>query len=375
MMRRAADSVQPSLFDTLPERRPRPRPVPTDDVFFDRKRPWSRIKDDIVDDYLVPYLHKVSRLRVPIHLIDAFAGPGEFESGDRGSPLILTDAATEHATVSWHAYFANNEERHHRRVDELIQARGLTARAEAHLGPCGPLLRRLGAELHDRPDTVLVYADPFGLKGAEMANLSPLLSRSKRFSTELLLNLSTPTIARLANRYAADAERLDIVLGGTWWRAVRRSGGSLHAYAAGYLEQLRSFGFDYVGACPVCDGGTVKYHLVFCSRHPDSARLMNDIMLNAVDRHAPGSRGCADLYAGIEEVVLVGVASAPGITRDQLWLQLLRTHFAQFKAKEFRAAVKQLAVAGRLRFESPTDQLNDGARLWPGPARARRAAG
>src|SRR5690349_21560841 len=44
-------------------------------------------------EYLTPYLRKVATLGRPIVLIDAFAGPGSFEDGKAGSPLILCHAA------------------------------------------------------------------------------------------------------------------------------------------------------------------------------------------------------------------------------------------------------------------------------------------
>lgn len=49
--------------------------------FFSGKRPWSKIKDQVIEDYLIPYLNKVSKLKKKIIIVDAFAGPGIFEDG------------------------------------------------------------------------------------------------------------------------------------------------------------------------------------------------------------------------------------------------------------------------------------------------------
>lgn len=64
-------------------------PHRADNSFFDKKRPWSQQKDNILGYYLHPYLTKVSQLRKPILLVDGFAGPGKFLDGKLGSPLIL----------------------------------------------------------------------------------------------------------------------------------------------------------------------------------------------------------------------------------------------------------------------------------------------
>ncbi len=47
--------------------------------FFEGKRPWSVIKDQVLNSYMSPYLNKVKSLQKPILLIDGFAGPGVFD--------------------------------------------------------------------------------------------------------------------------------------------------------------------------------------------------------------------------------------------------------------------------------------------------------
>ena len=56
----------------------------TEEKFFEVKKPWSKIKDQIISKYLVPYLSKVKELKKPIIIIDAFAGPGVLEREVRG---------------------------------------------------------------------------------------------------------------------------------------------------------------------------------------------------------------------------------------------------------------------------------------------------
>ena len=50
----------------------------TENDFFKAKRPWSKIKDEVLRNYLVPYLTKVAQLRQRIIFVGAFAGKGVF---------------------------------------------------------------------------------------------------------------------------------------------------------------------------------------------------------------------------------------------------------------------------------------------------------
>ena len=59
-----------------------------DTTFFSGKRPWSKIKDKVLSEYMPAYLRKVATLGKDILLIDGYAGPGEFDDNTHGSPLI-----------------------------------------------------------------------------------------------------------------------------------------------------------------------------------------------------------------------------------------------------------------------------------------------
>ena len=56
--------------------------------FFEKKKVWSVVKDDLLGCYLVPYFSKLFRTRKPILYVDCFAGKGKFDDGSDGSPLV-----------------------------------------------------------------------------------------------------------------------------------------------------------------------------------------------------------------------------------------------------------------------------------------------
>src|SRR5260370_18327214 len=95
------------------------------DDFFEGKRLWSKIKDEILEKYIAPYLAKVNTRGQPILLIDGYAGPGIFEDGSRGSPIILCEKAEKLAKDNYHAIFVNNKKKYHDRLSREIQQTGL----------------------------------------------------------------------------------------------------------------------------------------------------------------------------------------------------------------------------------------------------------
>ena len=126
---------------------------------------WSKkIKDRVLGSYLPPYLSKVATLHQKIILIDGFAGPGYFEDGTKGSPLILCDAADQYVPDQYLGIFVNQRGDHHRKLTQALKPRIDAGKAVCIHGDAHQLLQELGPRL--QAQSVLLYLDPFGLKGA-----------------------------------------------------------------------------------------------------------------------------------------------------------------------------------------------------------------
>ena len=182
--------------------------TPTD--FFDQKRRWSRVKDDILRHYLRPYLAKVRRLGKPVYVVDAFAGPGTFGDGaEDGSPFIIARAVAEYPPDQVRALFFNRLRRHHDQLAEAIRQRGYADQCAARHGDAQDLLRRTAAEIErDAPNaTVFVFLDPFGASGIEFDTIARLLDR-KGASTEFLVNIRASALHRMASARAT-SQRAD----------------------------------------------------------------------------------------------------------------------------------------------------------------------
>jgi len=363
------------------------------DDFFEGKRLWSKIKDEVLGNYMSPYLAKVNKRGQPILLIDGYAGPGIFEDGTRGSPLIMCEKAEERARGNYHAIFINKERKYHERLFREIQQRGWLNSAGPRLGDTQLVLQEIPKTLKDQ--TVFLYLDPFGPTGCDFNLLEPFLHRNPRFSTEILLTMNMPGMHRLAARHVNEAGRKDEetirdnrlkltrAFGGDYWKdillqnidAEKREIQLIEAY-----QKKLSGVFPYTRSCPVREGTgkRIKYFIVFASHHRDALVLLNDIMVNAYF----AAMHQADLGGGIwedtdwremrsieglDQIVTALVGKHPGETRKSIWSRVVQEYFMRYLEPEYNATVQRLVEQKKLTYFNPrgTNRLNEDCKLYP----------
>src|ERR1700730_15499002 len=122
---------------------------PTDRTFFLGKRPWSTIKDRVLDAYLAAYLPKVAQLRKRIVIVDAFAGPGRYRDGSLGSPLLITRHAEAAVPGQYLSIFVNSRKAHHDALTDIMAPRIDKGAVLTIHGTAADLLRRLASVLKD----------------------------------------------------------------------------------------------------------------------------------------------------------------------------------------------------------------------------------
>ncbi len=360
--------------------------------FFKAKRPWSRIKDKIIGNYLVPYLRKVSKLGQKIVIVDAFAGQGKFEDGSVGSPVIICEVAEKQVPGKYIGIFVNRDKKSHIKLEESLSKYLANKSAIAILGSAQDLLAELKNIVGEA--TLLIYLDPFGLKGCEFKLLEPYLGRDKRFSTEIIINMSMPTLHRLSTSKAVREkretkrieklnQRLSDILGGDYWKAIMWSEMPPKDKERKIVEQYTNLFRRYLpfaGYCPVREklGKRVKYYMIFASRHPDALLLMNDIMYKSYfeTMHKIAYKGTLFEYSydwketkkeeNIEEIIIEKIRRNPGITRKELWLETVKENFMKWDSSIFNKKIKALANKEfqKIKFVSSTNQLNDKAKLY-----------
>ncbi len=362
-----------------------------DDDFFEGKRPWSKIKDRVLGGYLVPYLKKVQYLGKEIILVDCFAGPGKFEDGEIGSPLMICQIAEKNATGKVKTFLFNNKKDHHNKLESLLTKFIENKSACPIYGDAKSLLEILKDGITDQ--TIFVYLDPFGLKDFDFSTLFPYLSRSTEYSTELIINVSVPIIHRLSGKNAIRQsttvdqalqkrhDRITLALGGDYWKDYifnekLQPADQIKGIVNEYTTQLKKY-LPFVGSCIVkesTESSAIKYFIVFASRHIDSAVLLNDIMFDAYHEHIWKSESMGTLfesqsyefalpksyYQELENIIL-GFITEANHSRIALWRKIVTEFFMKFKSTDFRKTVNILVKAGKIEFKDTkgTGRLND----------------
>jgi len=360
-----------------------------DKSFFKEKRDWSLRKDKILDYYLKPYLAKTSRLRSPILLVDGFAGPGRFEDGQLGSPLIMCNQATLVVSRGKEIRVLCIEN-DHELFDRLAQNLEEFEFANAQKGTFLEFVPEI-AELA-KHNTVFLYVDPFAITGLEWRKMATVFNKLSSFgsSVEILLNFNALAFVRagLAALKSANStlklsfddldevefdepidlslERLDKVAGGSWWKEIllseTESSRRIQVVVEGFVRQLKAY-FQETCYVPIRKSEAQlfpKYYMIFASRHSDALQLMNDAMWSA--RH--DAVFTMDLLADAEIPSLILDLAGKPISRGELILSVMRKEFSRLKRSEIRQYIEDLLKDGRLVTATGELRINDKVCVW-----------
>ncbi|MBA4318127.1 MAG: hypothetical protein C0412_06980 [Flavobacterium sp.] len=341
----------------------------TENDFFTGKREWSKLKDEVLKKYLPPYLKKVNTLRKNIIIIDSFAGPGIYDDGEKGSPLFICEIANDCVPSNYLAILVNQNIEHH---NSLI---GTLKDTPYNYLPINGSSEDLLTKMHDilQDQTLFIYLDPFGLKGTKFSTIQKYLSRSKHYSTELVINLSIPTILRLScvKAFSEKGETPEIkskhevlmnALGGDYWKEFLLDDSlstevRINRLISEYCNKIRQY-LPYVGFCPVYEKTEIsklKYCIIFASRHPDAQILMNDIMFRAYNKRIWQNYVDGTLFSDssweeglpcdyrekIRENIL-NILKNGKFTRKELWLGIISREFMRYQGKDFNSEINYL---------------------------------
>ena len=275
------------------------------DNFFGKKREWSRLKDEILATYLRPYLSKITRTGRPVLIVDCFAGKGEFDDGEPGSPLLICRAIHQATSLrpdaAIKALFI--EKKYYldlaKNVSPWTDCEVLPGAFEEHI-------RKLANELKAGTN-MLLFVDPYGIKSLDFSLFRYLLDMDLG-PIELILNFNTFGFLREGCRllsitgfdleedsdvYEDDpdspnsVERMNAIASGAYWQDILRKyrDGTIDMktaeaqFASAYLERVHRL-FEHVVEIPVKfrRHHLPKYRLIHGTQSPDGLILMADKM-------------------------------------------------------------------------------------------------
>ncbi|NGY61290.1 three-Cys-motif partner protein TcmP [Lentzea sp. NEAU-D13] len=208
------------------------------DPFFVSRKSAAVFKHSLLKSYFPKFAGKAGSTEADKRLvyIDTHAGPGEYEDGTPGSPLLIAKNVTGMLGASGAAHrdiacmFVEARRSHHEHLQTVLKQH---MPAESHW-------RARRGKASDHLDEALTFAgnaplfmfiDPYGL-GPTFDEVVRVLKRprvGRGSKTEILLNFISMAFSRAGGFLNSDAptsqqtttlDRLDLVLGGAWWRDV-----------------------------------------------------------------------------------------------------------------------------------------------------------
>lgn len=164
--------------------------------FFKKKKSWSNFKDEILRNYLKPYITKITKNRNPLIIIDCFAGKGRFDDGSYGSPIIIMETvksfieSDEFSRIK--AIFIENKyyKDLRKNLEDYKNCNILEGTFENNVEKICSL----------NPDNNLfIYIDPYGIKSLDFSYFTRIVNK-KFNSIEILLNFNSIGFLREACR-------------------------------------------------------------------------------------------------------------------------------------------------------------------------------
>ena len=284
------------------------------DDFFNIKKTWSEVKDQLLSCYFRPYVQKILHTHRPLIYVDCFAGKGRFDDGKPGSPLIALDiikdclASTTVTQTQIRSSFI-----------ELNYAEDLRINLQGYHGVnivSGKYEEHIMDLLKESKNcNVFLYIDPYGIKALQ-SSLFDMLANAPFYSIELLINLNSFGFIREAChamevRFKLDdstlfddmveydatklpasdksIQDLNELAGGNYWQRIIldykeeiiNGYEAEERFAKQYCQRLaRSYNYVLNMPIRIRRGQHPKYRMIHATNHPDGCLLMADHILN-----------------------------------------------------------------------------------------------
>lgn len=285
------------------------------DDFFVEKKPWSKVKDELLGCYLKPYVAKILHTHKPLAYVDCFAGKGKFDDGNPGSPLIALeifrqglastklDGKARIGAAFIDLNYASDLERN------LSNYNGIKIVSGAYEDTIEDLLNTKTGY------NVFLYIDPYGIKALDCTKFDNFANG--QFNTiELLINMNSFGFIReacnaMGTKFKIDdvgffddlveydptfldatdksIEALNRIAGGDYWEniIIEYKNGEIDGYAAEecfseqYCQRL-SESYKYVLNMPIRihQNQHPKYRMIHATNHPSGCVMMADNICN-----------------------------------------------------------------------------------------------
>lgn len=259
------------------------------------KDPHTRAKHVILEEYLKAWYPIMLQINPRLVVLDGFAGPGLYDGGELGSPLIAIDTLLNHSRVSVpfdSVLFMFIEQSKPRldHLESLLQLRyaGRKLAIQTYLGDFNEHMTSVLDQL-DKNDQRLAptfaFLDPFGFSNTPMETIARLMSHPR---CEVLINFMYGFVHRfLATPDPIIQRHYDRLFGTREWRTIANANLPPEERETRiislYQDQLkRKGGAHFVRSfCMVNQYNQTEYYLVFGTRHARGLDRMKAAMRKA----------------------------------------------------------------------------------------------
>jgi len=173
----------------------------------DKTKLWSlaahtRVKHEILRRYLGAWFGILGRVTPKVIYIDGFCGPGRYEKGEKGSPIIALEHAINHAktlkNTQFLFVFIDKEKDYTDHLSLEINKLELPSNIEKFIynDEFANVMSGIFSDLHFKGGHLaptFAFVDPFGFSGIPFALIKKLLQNDK---TEVFINIMADSINR-----------------------------------------------------------------------------------------------------------------------------------------------------------------------------------
>ena len=220
--------------------------------------------------------------------IDAFAGPGEYDEGEPGSPVIALNSLAEHSYQSMmtgqidYVFIEERVDRfvHLKHVLERQRINGSIpsiCRIDTFNGTFAQVLPRLIRSIASDRIPTFVMIDPFGVSGIGMDHVRALMENP---STEVYVSFMYEFMNRFKHHPSFE-HHLDDLFGCPDWRQridVPDSKARKDFFYELYRNQLKASGAEHVLHFELYEGNQLKYALFFATKSDQGCDKMKQAM-------------------------------------------------------------------------------------------------
>jgi three-Cys-motif partner protein len=270
--------------------------------------PHTRAKHDLLSHYLKAWYPIIGRYSQRAVFIDAFAGPGVYEDGSPGSPIIALRTLLDHSAFAtlrgctfYFLFIESDKKRFAHLEAEITKMGALPANVQVMLRNSDfvTVADELASLIRDKKQGLaptLAFLDPFGISGVPLNLIAQLLASDK---CELFVTFMADHLNRFARTGQID-RHCEELFGTDAYRRVR----GMSALIDLYEKQLRDVAkFTYVREFEMLrSDGHPAYYLIHATRSEKGVEKMKDAMwkvdpgsgFSFSDRHA----GQGSLFVG-----------------------------------------------------------------------------